>query len=183
MDKERLFAVSILLLIVVITSGCGTVKRGSVSAPVQQGSEATLPSESQPAAFALSTSGGNSMVRVMQQLHSAHTEWEGTPYRLGGSGMNGIDCSAFTQVVFREYFGKNLPRNTRQQLGEGDGVRRRGIRPGDLIFFRTGRRTLHVGIAMEGGDFLHASVSGGVTISNLAESYWGGKFLGVRRVL
>jgi cell wall-associated NlpC family hydrolase len=123
------------------------------------------------------------MSRVLNQLHSAHTEWEGTPYLLGGTGMNGIDCSAFTQVVYRDFFGLSLPRNTRQQLSEGQGVRRNHIRPGDLVFFRTGRRTLHVGIAMENGDFLHASVSSGVMISNLSESYWGGKFMGVRRVL
>jgi len=123
------------------------------------------------------------MERVMQQLHSAHSEWQGTPYRLGGTGMNGIDCSAFIQVVYSDFFGTSLPRNTRQQLGEGEGVRRNRIRPGDLIFFRTGRRTLHVGIAMQNGEFLHASVSGGVMISNLSESYWAGRFLGVRRVL
>ena len=97
--------------------------------------------------------------------------------------MNGIDCSAFTQIVYRDFFGEDLPRNTRKQLGEGSGVRRSSIRPGDLIFFRTSRNVLHVGIAMEGGDFLHASVSNGVMISNLSEPYWAGKYLGTRRVL
>ncbi|MCC5915259.1 MAG: C40 family peptidase [Balneolaceae bacterium] len=123
------------------------------------------------------------MERVMAQLYSAHEEWKGTPYVLGGSGMNGIDCSALMQVVFSEYFGEDLPRNTREQMGEGNGVRRQNIRPGDLIFFRTGRGVLHVGVAMEDGDFLHASVSAGVTISNLSENYWAGRYIGTRRVL
>lgn len=123
------------------------------------------------------------MELVVAQLHSAHEEWKGTPYVLGGKGMNGIDCSALMQVVFSEYFNEDLPRNTREQMGEGNGVRRQSIRPGDLIFFRTGRGVLHVGVAMENGDFLHASVSAGVTISNLSENYWAGRYIGTRRVL
>ncbi|PWN07308.1 C40 family peptidase [Rhodohalobacter mucosus] len=167
-------------------ASCGTVKRGSI--PGSAASAAPSPitvesSEDNPSAPAAISAAGPGISRVVQQLHSAHNEWKGTPYLLGGTGMNGIDCSAFTQVVYSEFFGTSLPRNTRRQLSEGQGVRRNNIRPGDLIFFRTGRRTLHVGIAMQNGDFLHASVSGGVMISNLSENYWAGRFLGVRRVL
>lgn len=120
---------------------------------------------------------------VVEQLKEAHLEWEGTPYVLGGSGVGGIDCSAFTQVVFQSYFGLELPRNTRQQLQEGESVRRDNIRPGDLIFFRTGRRLLHVGIAKEDGDFVHASVSSGVMISNIRQNYWASRYLSTRRIL
>lgn len=120
---------------------------------------------------------------VVDQLGEAHLEWEGTPYILGGSGVGGIDCSAFTQVVFQDYFGLQLPRNTREQLQEGKGVRRNYILPGDLVFFKTGRRLLHVGIAMEDGDFVHASVSSGVMISNIKQEYWATRYLGTRRIL
>lgn len=114
---------------------------------------------------------------------AAHQEWQGTPYLLGGEGIGGVDCSSFIQIVFKEYFGKNIPRHTRDQLQEGTGVRRNFIRPGDLIFFRTGRGVLHVGIAMEEGDFLHASVSSGVMISNLSQRYWATRYLGARRLM
>jgi cell wall-associated NlpC family hydrolase len=179
----RLTRLSVLLLLpLLFIVSCGTVKRGStpVSSPAPYPASIQSPDEINSKPVAISVAGIN---QVSQQLHSAHNEWQGTPYRLGGTGMNGIDCSAFTQAVFRNFLGTDLPRNTREQLQVGEGVRRNSIRPGDLIFFRTGRRTLHVGIAMEGDDFLHASVSNGVMISNLTETYWAGRFLGVRRVL
>lgn len=120
---------------------------------------------------------------IGERLYIAHSQWEGTPYVLGGTGPNGVDCSSFTQIVFDDFFNIYLPRNTREQLQSGEGIRRRSIRPGDLIFFRTGRNTLHVGIAMEDRRFLHASVSQGVMISSLSEPYWAGRYLGARRLL
>lgn len=119
---------------------------------------------------------------IVNTLYQAHEEWQGTPYVLGGSGTGGIDCSAFTQTVYRDYFGKSLPRNTRKQLQEGSSVRRNFIRPGDLIFFRTGRGLLHVGVAIEDGKFLHASVSSGVIISRLDQRYWATRYLASRRI-
>lgn len=154
---------------VFLLGGCGVVPRDT---------DRPVVPEQKPVAASVST-----FDRVVDQLHSAHNEWEGTPYRLGGSGINGIDCSAFTQTVFRDFFGEELPRHTSDQLQVGEGVRRNSIRPGDLIFFRTGRGVLHVGVAMENGDFLHASVSKGVMISNLSDAYWAGKYIGTRRVL
>lgn len=119
---------------------------------------------------------------VLSQLRSAYEDWGGAPYLLGGSSKSGVDCSAFTKTVLEDYFDIEIPRHTRDQLQAGSSVRRNSARPGDLIFFRTSRGILHVGIAMEKGDFLHASYSSGVMISNVGERYWAGRFLGVRRV-
>lgn len=116
-------------------------------------------------------------------LERAHSEWKGTPYVLGGYSSSGVDCSRFVNIVFDEYFGKELPTNTRTQLNVGNGIRRSAIQTGDLIFFRTGRKTLHVGIAMDEKKFLHASTSSGVTISKLNKKYWANRYLAARRVL
>jgi cell wall-associated NlpC family hydrolase len=169
----RFKIVSIFLFLGMFVYACGVVPRDSAPSSGNGAGSAPIAASSTVSGFDM----------VVQQLYGAHSEWEGTPYVLGGNGMNGVDCSAFTQMVYREYFGQNLPRNTREQIQEGAGVRRNSIRPGDLIFFRTNRGVLHVGIAIEDGDFLHASVSSGVMISNLSENYWAGRFLGVRRVL
>ncbi|TVQ65079.1 MAG: hypothetical protein EA360_10610 [Balneolaceae bacterium] len=121
--------------------------------------------------------------RVTGQLRQVYSDWAGTPYLLGGESRNGIDCSAFTRMVFRDHFSLEIPRHTRDQLQSGRGVRRNAIQPGDLIFFRTSKDLLHVGISIGGGDFLHASVSSGVMISNVREGYWASRYLGTRRVL
>lgn len=170
-------------------SGCGISKRTTVpdppevsSNPQEEPAVQKEPEQQVPAAMDISSAYEN-ITSVRRQLQNAHREWEGTPYRFGGETSNGIDCSAFTQQVFREFFNKDLPRHTRSQLQEGTGIRRRSIKIGDLIFFKTGRRSLHVGISMGDGEFLHASVTSGVMISNIGESYWATRFLGARRVL
>lgn len=125
----------------------------------------------------------NRLSSVNETLYSAFDVWRGTPYQFGGNSRNGIDCSAFTQRILDDYFNTSVSRNTRGQLQEGVSVRRNEIQPGDLIFFRTSRGVLHVGIAMGGEDFLHASVSNGVMISSLSDNYWAGSYLGTRRVI
>ena len=169
----RFKIVSMFLFIGIFFYACGVVPRDS--APSSGSGPGSV-----PVAASATVSGFD---EVVQQLYGAHGEWEGTPYILGGNGINGVDCSSFTQIVFRDFFGEDLPRNTREQLQEGSGVRRNSILPGDLIFFRTDRGVLHVGIAIEDGDFLHASVPRGVMISNLSQNYWAGRYLGARRIL
>ncbi|MGM0545802.1 MAG: NlpC/P60 family protein [Bacteroidota bacterium] len=125
----------------------------------------------------------SSLDEAKASLMQAYREWEGTPYELGGASEKGVDCSRFVNIVFDDYFGIDLPTNTREQLNVGSKVRRPGVRTGDLVFFRTGRKTLHVGIAVNSGEFLHASTSSGVMISKLGQSYWRNRFLAARRVL
>lgn len=116
-------------------------------------------------------------------LEQAYRDWRGTPYVLGGRSESGVDCSSFVSIVFDDYFGVQLPMNTRRQMNRGQGVRLQSLRTGDLIFFQTGRRTLHVGIIVEGREFLHASTSQGVTLSNLNDNYWSSRYIGARRVM
>lgn len=108
-------------------------------------------------------------------------EWLGTKYRLGGTTKDGIDCSAFMQVLFTSLYGIALPRTAREQYGFARAVSRSEIRQGDLIFFNTIGGISHVGMYLQNNKFVHAS-SGGVTISDLYEDYWLKHFVGVGRV-
>lgn len=80
------------------------------------------------------------------------------PYLWGGKSVFGIDCSGFTQMVFRQ-FGIKLKRDAYQQAEQGDLVGfLQEARAGDLAFFdnEEGRIT-HVGIMLDNERIIHAS--------------------------
>lgn len=105
----------------------------------------------------------------------------GVPYRLGGSDLNGFDCSGFVQYVLAQH-AIDMPRTVIEQYGVG--ARTRAIEPGDLVFFQTvGSKASHVGIALGGGEFVHAPNSRGVVrVERMDTPYWSSRFLGARRV-
>ena len=121
--------------------------------------------------------------QVEQRLMQQFQQWRGTPYRLGGMTQQGVDCSAFVVLVFRNGFGVELPRTTAEQMRHGTQVHPRQLKVGDLVFFQTGRNTRHVGIVLSGGRFMHASTSQGVIIDQLNQPYWQQHFTVARRVL
>lgn len=108
-----------------------------------------------------------------------------TPYKYGGVDRNGVDCSAFTQLVFQTSIGLDLPRTASQQFDLGDNISSENdLEFGDLIFFNTTRRAYpgHVGIYIGENLFAHASRSLGVTVSSLQSSYYKNRFVGGRRI-
>jgi len=113
---------------------------------------------------------------IVNELYRQHNEWRGVRYRLGGQGKSGIDCSAFVQLTYQSKLGIHLPRTARQQSRMGTEIRKHELAPGDLVFFRTGPTSKHVGIYLEKNKFLHASQRKGVTISRLDNVYWQSKY-------
>lgn len=112
-------------------------------------------------------------------------DWLGTRYHFGGTTRSGIDCSAFTGMVFRTAGNIELPRTANGQSGVGRRIRNReDLRLGDLIFFHTRRqaRVSHVGIYLGDNLFAHSSSRYGVTISSLESTYYGKRFLGGSRI-
>jgi len=108
---------------------------------------------------------------------------QGTPYRNGGSDPSGFDCSGFVQWVFAQQ-GVALPREVRQQYLVGEEIESDEVRPGDLVFFETvSSGASHVGIALGGGEFVHAPSSRGVVrTERYTGSYWAGRWVGARRI-
>ncbi len=108
-----------------------------------------------------------------------------TPYKYGGNSLDGIDCSAFTQSVYKNSWLLNLNRTARDQFQQGQVIGDRSeLKFGDLVFFNTRRRVKpgHVGIYIGDNLFAHASSKLGVTISSLEHTYYDKRYMGARRV-
>ena len=118
-----------------------------------------------------------------QKLFEYITQWWAVPYRIGGTGMNGIDCSAFVKGITTEAFSINLPRTSREQADYSSTISKEELREGDLVFFNTGGGISHVGMYLSNNKFVHASTSMGVVISDLNETYWNKRFVKAGRIL
>ena len=85
----------------------------------------------------------------------------GTPYLWGGRSGWAVDCSGFTNLVYRVH-GVRLPRDADDQAIRGRRVAIGAQRPSDLMFFQHGTTIDHVGFYAGGGKLLHAPHTGAV---------------------
>ena len=109
----------------------------------------------------------------------------GVPYKRGGNtAETGFDCSGFVRAMYQQSIGLILPRRAEQQAAATQNIDRSELRPGDLVFFNTMRRTFsHVGIYVGEGRFIHSPKPGAqVRVENMSVSYWASRFDGARRV-
>ena len=106
----------------------------------------------------------------------------GDGYAWGGSGPAAFDCSGLTAFAYARA-GLQLPHNSQGQMAAGRPVDRVDIRPGDLVFFSTaGPGASHVGIAT-GSTTVVSATNSGVMEHSTTDAYWGGHYVGARRVL
>ena len=159
-DREApWFFLAAALLAALVAAGCGS------SAPL------VLPEESGAA------------TATEERIRDAVSNWRGTPYEWGGTSRSGLDCSAFTQIIYRDVFGVDIPRTTTLQAREGAPVDPPQLKTGDLVFFHPREDLRHVGVYLGGRDFAHVSSNRGVTISRLDKRYWRKRYWTARRIL
>lgn len=147
-----------LLLIIFFINGCAHQNQGQIQDPA-------------------------ALTPLRHELLQDYQNWRGTPHRLGGNNQNGIDCSAYTQRVYKKLFAIQLPRLAKEQRRSGNGISSSQLQTGDLVFFRPGIFSNHVGVYLGDGSFIHVSSSKGVTRSRLDKGYWKKRFHSARRVL
>ena len=131
---------------------------------------------------------------LLRQVHDrasdmvvAAMNFVGVRYRRGGTSADtGFDCSGFTRHVFEMSVGLVLPRRADEQaLAPGlVVVKREDLKPGDLVFFNTLKRTFsHVGIYIGDNRFIHSPRTGQqVRTEDMSFAYWAKRFTGARRV-
>jgi cell wall-associated NlpC family hydrolase/SLT domain-containing protein len=68
----------------------------------------------------------------------------GKPYQWGATGPNAFDCSGLMQWAYKK-IGVRLPRVSQEQMKVGKSVKRKDVRPGDLMFPNPGHVVMYVG--------------------------------------
>jgi len=116
---------------------------------------------------------GNAMAQYALQF-------QGTPYRFGGSTPAAFDCSGFVKYVC-DHHGIKIPRTSFDQWKVGTPVDVNHLIAGDLVFFANTYTSgvSHVGMYVGDRKFVHASQTGvGVIVQPLskrARSYCGAR--------
>jgi gamma-D-glutamyl-L-lysine dipeptidyl-peptidase len=96
--------------------------------------------------------------RDFEYLRNIAQKYLNAPYLWGGKSPFGIDCSGFTQMVFK-ICGYKLSRDASQQAGQGKAVKDLSeSKPGDLLFFHNeDSKIVHTGILFGPDKIIHAS--------------------------
>ena len=83
----------------------------------------------------------------------------GVPYRYGGASTRGFDCSGLVHYAYSRV-GRRLPRTTGELWRRLQPVSAKGLRVGDVLFFRIDGDISHVGLYLGNRRFVHAPATG-----------------------
>lgn len=100
------------------------------------------------------------------------------PYKYGGNGQPGFDCSGLVHLVYQNVFKQSVPRQSSQLHQKAKKINRDKLQVADLYFFNiNGKGVDHVGMHIHQDYFIHASTKMGVIVSSLTEPYYKKTFI------
>jgi cell wall-associated NlpC family hydrolase len=171
---------------------CALPRAGASAAPLAVPDLPIVPVENQVDRAAQAATAHALVQRSQARAAQAHQEGGvvkvaeaqiGDGYAWGGSGPDAFDCSGLTAYAYARGAGVTLPHTSEGQAVMGRAVGRDNIRPGDLVFFSTaGAGASHVGIAT-GKRTVVSATNAGVIEHATDDAYWGGHYVGARRLL
>ncbi len=109
----------------------------------------------------------------------------GAPYRSGGTGKGGYDCSGLTYSLYLNHAGIKLNRSSGGQAKNGVAVKKSELVPGDIVLFRaSGKGIGHAGLYIGDGNMIHAS-SGRrkVIITPIDQAWYKKRYVTARRII
>ena len=103
----------------------------------------------------------------------------GTRYKYGGTNpRSGFDCSGLLSYIHKQGLGLNIPRTAAAQRDNSRTLSYAQLQPGDILFFKTGKRSNHAGIYIGNRQFIHASTSKRrVMVAKMDSKYWHSRFV------
>jgi cell wall-associated NlpC family hydrolase len=110
----------------------------------------------------------------------------GIPYNVHGESLDGCDCLGLVRLYYREVLGKEFPdfRSLYTDPRDFDaadstiGEQKRQFenvdapQPGDVVLFRVGRFSCHVGILIDANHFLHNQEGATSAIERIDSGQW-----------
>jgi hypothetical protein len=119
-----------------------------------------------------------------EQLLSELLRWIGTPYRIGGCSVDGIDCSCFVRTIYRDVYVIELNRTSESIfLKDASPIEKDDLQEGDIICFVTRKKRIsHIALFIKDDLFIHASRSKGVVINSLNDPYYQKTFYSAGRI-
>ena len=98
-------------------------------------------------------------INNIKSIEKATNLFLNAPYLWGGKNPLGIDCSGFTQLIYKA-FGHSIPRDAKDQVTLGTTVSFiSDTKAGDLAFFDNEMGNItHVGIILDRGQIIHSSL-------------------------
>ncbi|WNS45719.1 C40 family peptidase [Paenibacillus sp. MMS20-IR301] len=124
---------------------------------------------------------------IAEEIVAYARSYEGRQYK-HNSNLNKIDCSLFTQMVYRKY-NIRLGRTVQKQSLQGTTVEKACLQKGDLLFFfvdgkhSTNEIAGHVGIYAGEQTMIHCIPYSNFFITNLNKAHWSKSYLYARRIL
>ncbi len=188
--KSKLLRITFTLVFASLLASCGSSK-ARMAARDQKASASQRAIIAAPPQMRINTAPPEVLPednRVYNIISYAR-EFEGTPYKYGGTTSAGMDCSGLVYTSFLEEE-ISLPRSSRDMAHLGERLSLVDVNIGDLLFFETDKNKKvinHVGLVVEIQPghifFIHSSSSRGVIISSLSDTYWFDHFVMARRVI